>query len=254
MSSATLCLDVQQVRQFFDEAPESSRRNASAIVGVMGEDLGIALLQRCLLERTGMKTEIVLKRNGVPWTPTRGTTKGRRLDRWLLQSDAPSNGKRNLYQVEVKNWSANSFGGKAIPCGSDSTFLENYRRRRWSVHWDDTQDCFRDQVAQKVLFRMSLPSIISSESVDVEPIICFWEALHPEGKQAALFECRRSTAKSDEFSKVWVFSMSEYLRSLKEPDIELEMTATAQRIEWLHRLFRLTCGHVGGATQAVGTG
>jgi hypothetical protein len=41
------------------------------------------------------------------------------------------------------------------------------------------------------------------------------------------------------FKELWVFSISNYLRSLKDtPEIVLEMPSAARRIDWLKKIFR----------------
>jgi hypothetical protein len=239
MPKNKLRLNIREVLGFFDEVPGASRGHATAIVSVIGEDLGTSLLQKCLSERDGATTKVIMKNNGVPLTPTLGTGSGDRLDRWLLE-DVPQNGKRRLYQVEIKNWSAHAIGGKVLPLAAESKVLEDYRRNRWLKHWDVEKGCFRDPKAGKVLTRMKIPEGIEG-ALEVEPIICFWDSIHPEGRGEPLFEYHLSSVSRDGFRSFRVFSISNYLRSVGELEIELDMPTAAPRIEWFHKLFNLGC-------------
>ncbi len=46
-------LNLQEILTFFDERPADSRGHASAIIGLIGEELGCGLLCRFLQERRG---------------------------------------------------------------------------------------------------------------------------------------------------------------------------------------------------------
>jgi len=72
---------------------------------------------------------------------------------------------------------------------------------------------------------------------EVEPLICFWWATHPKGDDVSLFRYD-TPAPVNGFTGFWVFSMSNYLRSLHVPEINLEMPIAARRLQWLSRLFR----------------
>ena len=120
-----LTLNVKDVLSFFDHISPISNGHVSAVVGVVGEDLGIALLQRCLRHQHGIVSRVITK-GGMPITPTNGTGKGHRLDRWLL-ADASDDHKRTVYQVEVRTGQrrlleAGSFEWTPLilPCGASA--------------------------------------------------------------------------------------------------------------------------------------
>ena len=80
------------------------------------------------------------------------------------------------------------------------------RLDRWLLVHEDPHD---------VLVPMKRPS----EHKDVEyvrPLVCVWDALHPNGSSEALFEVEVADAA---FSQVWFFSMSNYLRSLDASEL-----------------------------------
>jgi len=153
-----LKVNISEVLSFFDECPKDSRRHATAIVSVLGEDLGVSLLQSCLEQQFAV-TSTVVTENGIPRTPTPGAS-GARLDRWLLANPAGPE-KRRLYQVEIKNWSAHAIGGREIPNGRrhDEAFLKAYRIERWHQVWNTDLDCFRWPECGKVLTQMYIPKL-----------------------------------------------------------------------------------------------
>jgi hypothetical protein len=241
-----MILNIPELLRFFDEKPPDSIGHASAIVSVIGEDIGVALLQRCLKEQRGENTKVITQ-GGRPLIPKTGTVRGPRLDRWLFCDPKPHE-ETTLYQVEIKNWSAHAIGGREIPgnMGSEE-FLKQYRLESWRQMF--AKECFRHTECGKVLIRMKTPTQMVNENgqlvsiqqpIRVEPVICFWWPIHRDGKDESLFSYRLSAVPESGFDSVWVFSMSNYLRSLvgRVQEIELDLPSAAQRIEWLRRLLR----------------
>jgi len=68
----------------------------------------------------------------------------------------------------------------------------------------------------------------------VEPLVCYWVAMHPTGSTEPFFEV---ALNGSVFRRVSVFSMSAYLRSLRDDDVVLEMPDAAVRMSWLTKLF-----------------
>lgn len=104
-----MSINIKQTLEFFDEKPEWSHKHATAIVGVLGEDLAAAAFQHCLERNGGRNISIVDETVGT------GGRKGPRLDRWI-RADLPDN-RRVLFQTEIKNWSAHAIGGKTLKAG-----------------------------------------------------------------------------------------------------------------------------------------
>ena len=246
--TSKLTLNRHDLLSFFDVKTPESRGHVSAIVGVVGEDFGIALLRKCLVEQHGTTSRVITE-GGVPKLPTNGTGKGHRLDRWLLADETPSS-KRTLYQVEIKNWSATAIGGRELKLDAAPAILRAYKRERWLKHWGSEKGSFRHDYVEKVLSRMSIPTRMDDDSGrlgpilpaiqphEVEPMLCFWWAVHPDGDDESLFSYSLPTGHASSFSRLMVFSMSSYLRSLTEDEVVLEMPVASRRIEWLNRLFR----------------
>lgn len=181
-------VNVSTTLQFFDEKPLSSRGHATSIVAVAGEDLGAALLSRYLREQ-GALVEVL------PDPCTQRTQKGYRLDRWIRcrQDNATI-----YYQVEIKNWSAHAVGGTVLAVDASPEEVSAYKTERWDKVWDGAT--FRDGM-KKVL----VPMKPLKPEHTVEPIACYWFAMHPEGKSEPLFDVEIDDAH---FSRVRVFSMS----------------------------------------------
>src|ERR1700749_945153 len=59
------------------------------------------------------------------------------LDRWLLVERADRN--NILFQVEVKNWSANSLGGKGLRRDASAGKTKSYRIKNFERLWDEEQ-------------------------------------------------------------------------------------------------------------------
>jgi hypothetical protein len=192
-----MLVDVEAVLQFFDERPLGSRRHATAIVAVAGEDLGVGLLCHYLRARQ-------LRAEPLEGPCTTGKMVGSRLDRWLRVSGA---GSETLYQVEVKNWSAHAIGGESLPINAPADQVARYKTSHWQNAWDESSGTFSHPTLKKVLEQMRPP-----EPCDLqEPLVCYWSAMHPTGGGEPLFSQPTPGRWCD---RVWVFSMSSYLRTL----------------------------------------
>ena len=217
-SPKALTVDLQKLLHFFDEAPASSRRHATAVVGVAGEDVGIALLSHYL---AGCGWTV----RALPGPCTQGSQAGVRLDRWIRAVKGRS---ARLYQVEVKNWSAHAIGGSRLPISATPRQVAQFKRDCWGQEWDGRT--FRKGSVRKVLTPMRPPD----PALPVHPLVCFWSALHPTGAKAPFFAQKVHKGK---FRRVWVFSMSAYLRALGKRKLRLNMPETAKRLSWLTTLF-----------------
>ena len=241
-------VNVTDTLTFFDEKPPWSERQATAIVGMLGEDLSAAVLQHCL-EANG--ASIVTVRSETVGT---GGRKGPLLDRWI-EADL-TGGARILFQTEIKSWSAHAIGGEALRLCAQAEEVEEYKRRHWGKYWDaELQAIPRAEIA-KVLVPMR--PRFDTGGRQILPLLIFWEALGPGNQPGTkgrvegghLFSVTApeggfkiqvpSTDPGQEgFPKLWVFSVSSYLRSLTEDVIEMEMPNAAHRMRSLNRLARL---------------
>ena len=203
----------QGLLNFFDEVPDASRKHATSIVSVAGEELGVALLVHYLATQ-GTQARVIGDCN-------QGTKSGVRLDAWVEAGSV-------LYQVEVKNWSAHAIGGRVLPIDASPGEAARYRVEMWKNQWDG--EGFTLESVSKVLVPMKPPV----QHQNIEPLIAFWTALHPNGDPEPFF---RVSVKGAAFPAVNVFSMSNYLRQCTGDRLLLHMPATCRRLRWLSTLF-----------------
>ncbi|MDE2778062.1 MAG: hypothetical protein OXI91_00085 [Chloroflexota bacterium] len=246
---SVLSLNVKKALNFLDEKPESSLGNATAIVSVLGEDLGAATFQHCLEANGAGKVLVRTEPVGT------GKRKGPLLDRWI---EADFEGKRYLFQTEIKSWSAHAIGGKKVSlCATRAQLLEE-KRRNWGKVWDPINKSLSNKLVAKVLVPMKPPK--DAESREILPLLIFWYPIglgsRSQGRQLAkgghLFSIPNPTAKTNsdvfpwpehgDFPELWVFSVSSYLRSLRKEVIELEMPQASARLRALTRMVRIADG------------
>jgi hypothetical protein len=75
------------------------------------------------------------------------------------------------------------------------------------------------------------------DETPVRPMICFWDAMHPDGDGSPLFDVE---VISKDFKRLWVFSMSNYVRNLLSDEIyyiQLDFPDTAARMNWINRIY-----------------
>lgn len=218
----TLKLNLKTLLDFYDDRVPESVGHASAINAVLGEDLAIGLVTDYFRRR---RSEARL----VSRTCTQGTQKGVRLDAWL---EITSTEGVFHYQTEIKNWSAHAIGGRVVPKDQSETEMQAYRINRWLNQFDPKLRTLKQAKAQKVL----TPMKPEESGWVVRPLIIFWDSMHPAGENIPLFDVEISNSK---FDRLWVFSMSSYVRNLMERGIstlELEMTESKIRISWVNRI------------------
>ena len=217
-------LHLNELLNFYDYKVISSIGHASAVNAVLGEDLAVALLTHYF---KGVGLEVV----ALDEVCTQGTQRGYRLDKWIAVKSVTES---VIYQVEIKNWSAHSIGGKSVMIDADEDYMRNFRMKRWLHQFNVAKQVPSQKETLKVLTKMRVPT--SHNNYKHEAMLCFWEPLHPQGESDALFEV---DVVSDEFKKLKVFSMSNYVSELlKTTDqIDVEMNDADERIEWLQKIY-----------------
>ena len=244
-ANSLVTISVNELLRFFDEKPEWSRGQATSVVGVIGEDLNTACFQR-YLESTGASANVIyLPNSNRPCPVTTGKRRGPQLDRWI-EVDWPD-GSRTSFQTEIKNWSAHAIGGEILPVSASRDEVVNYKQKRWKGQWDDHLKTLTNPLTGKVLIRMKPPDGV--DEGEVRPLLIFWEAIGPrEEKDKHLFSVNASTREfpfkvPDSWTgyckvpELWVFSVSSYLRSVREATIELSMPVGIRRLQILNELF-----------------
>lgn len=231
-SSPLVKVNVPDLLSFFDEKPDWAERHATAVVGVAGEDLNTACFCH-YLESRGHRGEVLADGSGKPLAVSPGTRKGSRLDRWI--EVRWKDGTRNLFQTEIKNWSAHSLSGEILRlCASDKE-VRAYKQSRWENRWDRDEQRLRVRQTSKVLSPMRPPS--GCEGKDIQPLLIFWEALGLRDNAGDHLFSVDVADNPGKFPKLWVFSVSSYLRSVKQDKLELMLPEASHRLAVLRKLF-----------------
>lgn len=217
---STIQLPIRSLLEFYDEAPELTRGHVSAVTGVIGESLGVGLLLDFF---TRNKLKVVVLDDRV----TQKTRSGNRLDKWIKVTS----GKKIVhYQVEIKNWAASAIGGRRLAINATSAQIRAHKIERWSKEWDGST--FIKEQVRKVL----TPMVSPMDALYVEPLACYWDNMHPKGKDDPWFSV---PVPSGKFPRVWVFSMSAHLRNLLrsgESIVAIDAPAIQARIQLLKAL------------------
>ena len=237
--SELVTVDVKEILHFFDEKPDWSLKHVSSVVGVVGEDLNSACFQHYV--ETAMGAKVTVRTEPV----TTGRRKGPRLDRWIVV-DWPDQAK-TAFQTEIKSWTAHAVGGRMLPIRATPEQVAIYKQPRWQMMWDPNRRTLTFSEIAKVLVPMKPPPDL--EAVEILPLLIFWEVIGPPDQaESHLFKTDGPTGgfsfeppgtwpDAGEFPALWVFSVSSYLRSIRESSVELRMPNVARRLRILRRLF-----------------
>lgn len=226
MESKPLRVNRQALLSFFNEGLDEANGHHTAITGMIGEPLAVALILH-YLNRDGGNAHCVSTK------VTTGKMKGNRLDAWI------DDGKGTLYQTEIKMWAGNAIGGLKLKRDADEATLLAGGLRKWADLWDAEKQTFTDisrgdknLKVGKVLTPMLRPR--GYESAHVEPLACFWWMLQPPSGSGPWFSVNTSNL---DFPDVHIFSLTAYLLSLSDEVLELEMPLLSRRLTLLDTLF-----------------
>lgn len=217
-------INLRTLLRFYDDKDFAPSLHAASVKSVLGEDLALALLIHYFKSNAYSARICDEKCN-------QGTKNGYRLDKWIEIRKA---NEVVIYQVEIKNWSVHSLGGKSIPPNTDEFSMQNFRSKRWAYRFDIHRNLPSEKATRKVLTKMKVPGGFSKAKH--EALLCFWEPLHPDGKGDPLFEVNVSC---DSFDRLTIFSMSNYVRLLlKTTDVlEVQMNDVDARIDLLNQIY-----------------
>ena len=81
---------------------------------------------------------------------------------------------------------------------------------------------------------MKKPADLPSKAT-IEPLIIYWSILSKDGRNLDPFFQAATQVKG--FKKINVFSMSNYLRSIKKKELTLDMPGAEKRIRHLRKYF-----------------
>lgn len=220
-------LNVTELLAFYDDKLPDDRKLVSSITSLVGEDLAAGLLKH-YFEDKNYKVEIL------PNYPSEfkqtEKKKSKHLDRWIKLERG---NKTTFYQVEIKNWSSHSFSTSKV----DTKNLIAYARKQFSLQWDYSKCTFRQESVSKVLKPMKEPAGYKAGN-KVQPLACFWlPILAKEEKKLKPFF--KIDCKNEQFSAVYCFSLSLYLRELTKgnKDVFIEVPNVLLRLKKLWELF-----------------
>lgn len=215
-------IKIKEILNLFDNRQDDLRHDISSIINLVGEDLGAALFKR-YYENTFSKKVVI--------SPSQvlGVVKARkqaRLDRWVYVTQAKN--RYTAFQTEIKNWSAYAIGARNV--GNDknkftSIGLLNWQERKRRLLQREKNG------ESKVFFPMKRPKDLP-KNAKIEPLIIYWFVLSKDGESLAPFFETKLNGK-----KLSVFSMSNYLRSIKTKELRLDMPSAEKRIHVLNRYF-----------------
>jgi hypothetical protein len=119
--------DRQRLLRFYDtwDTDERMGSHVSAITGLLGEDLVLALL-RAYWEGEGYESEILGYQCKGPGL------KGNRLDAWLLRKKRR---EQILFQTEIKNWAAYSTNEDETPLDSHADDVRAQALAQWGYYF-----------------------------------------------------------------------------------------------------------------------
>jgi len=205
--------------KFYDERVNNEGRGSdvSAITALLGEDLLFGLFKH-YWENTEQGTLEI-----VSYTCTTGKKKGPRLDGWLKCKNVKEN---ILYQTEVKNWAAYSFGENQLPLNASKDEIEEFRKDQWEYYFGETS-ILHERVA-KVLEPMKRPE--GYINYDQIPLCCFWFYIANKAGVAFSRHCY------PDGKIVHIFSASAYLRGLEDDFIDISMERFERRLGLIQEL------------------
>lgn len=221
-------LNIKELLDFFDNAKDSEKGDASAFMAILGEDLNASAYGHFRNNKVKILNDSVLP----------GTNKGQRLDRWIVDN-------KILYQCEIKNWGATAIGGKRLKSDASDEeikeIVEYYLDRELKNSLSNKGE-YPNRVT-KVLLKMKSPK--GYEKLKIEPLLIYWMPIsfNKNGLEPLSVVSIKSLDLPIEkigFSKLNIFSVSLYFRQLYKNGrgkkfIDLDMPHLEHRIKILNK-------------------
>jgi hypothetical protein len=256
-----LKIDIRALVDFFDVDTEA-QQDASSVKAVIGEEFAVACM-RHYFEMRGAQAELLLHHDGNRRLAcTTGELAGYQLDGWFLVRE---NNRQTCYQMEIKSWSFHGIGGRdqrMLVEHEETPDCLRIKKYVFSKYYDRSTNCIRPDEVKKVLLKMRVPNAPGRHPPypihNPQPLLCLWQAVCEEDKEAsevffsvpvapidAMIKPNGARCESGGFERVWVFSVSNYLRTLMatanqagtEPTITLPMPRIEERIRLLTTMF-----------------
>ena len=224
-------LNIKELLDFFDDARDSRKGDANALIAMFGEELNASVYKHFKKDKVEILPDSVLP----------GTKKGKRLDRWIFDKKA-----KKLYQCEIKNWAATAIGGKRLKLDANNEeikeVIDHYWKRELNRRF--SKEVEHPNGVSKVLLKMKLPKGYSDVK-KVEPLLIYWMPIYLDKKGLNPFSVipikSLHVRIKTTFLKLYIFSVSLYLRQLYKNGkgqkfIDLDMSHLDRRIKILNKL------------------
>ncbi len=222
--------NIKELLDFLDNKKGSQKGDANALIAVFGEDLNAGVFKHFRKNKVEILEE----------NTSQGLKKEKRLDRWILDKK-----ENKLFQCEIKNWAATAIGGRSLKYDANDEdtrkVVEYYWKRELSNNLSKKAE--QPNGVTKVLLKMK--PIEKYRNAKVEPLLIYWMPISSDIKGLAPLsvlsvKSLRLPIKT-KFSKLYIFSVSLYLRQLYKNGkgdkfIELDMPHFENRIKLLNRL------------------
>jgi len=226
-------INIEEAVEFLDCPPKSDLRQATSIIGLLGEDLNTYAFKHYMENEEKAKVEVI----NCPVTT--GHQKGNRLDRWIC---IEKNGEKILYQCEIKNWAATAIGGRRLEKNANNDKILEVAEKNWEGQLKESfSDPEYPNGVTKVFKEMKPPE--KYKEVKVEPLLLYWMPISNTSNLNPFFIVHTSSFNNPNinttFTRLNIFSVSIYLRSLLKKGtkyIEDDILGIERRLDILNRI------------------
>jgi len=225
-------LNIKELLDFFDDKTNSKKGDATAVMAMLGEELNGGIY------KDFRNNEVEILEESI----TQGFKGGNYLDSWMIDKDNDT-----LLQCEIKNWGARALGGKSLKLDSTDVEVKKIVEYYWN-HQINKKDLSvnvkHPSSVSKVLLEMKPPKLYRNIS-NIEPLVIYWMPISSDSVEfnpLSIVSIKSLNLPTDfyidkRFSKLYIFSVSLYLRQLYKKGqefIDLNMPNLERRIKILN--------------------
>lgn len=222
-------INLRKILEFFDAKHADNKGHASAVVGMIGEDINASAF-RHYLEKAGAIVTILNE------PVTQGKLQGVRLDRWIC---AEIKKEKTLYQCEIKNWSSWAIGGKILKVDANKEKVRSVATYYWNHQYGFLTPDYPNKVT-KVLVKMKKPE--GYQNINILPLLIYWMPISNDKNSKPFFSVKvgdlnKKLNTKTPFKTLHIFSVSLYFRSLLErgiKQIDVDLPHIEKRIKILN--------------------
>lgn len=251
-----LVVDIRALIEFFDINTEA-QQDSSSIKAIIGEEFAFACMSRYFKDNGATSAQLLVDDDsGRRIACTTGGKRGYQLDGWFW---VVKNGIETCYQTEVKSWSFHGIGSvnrRMLIEDNETNEILKLKRDNFATYYNSETKSFKHDGVKKVLLKMKPPDSPKKNGncsiQDPKPLLCLWEAVCQHDKSSEIFfnvpvelfgELRKKNeaiCQSGGFDSVYIFSVSNYLRSVlasaRPSDKPVTISLPLPRIEERMRL------------------